>query len=754
MISPAVAKTQPPINDFMKRILVLNSYHPGYVWGESVNKGIRSVLDSSDSAVNIRYEYMDTKYLRPAVVFERLRQLYKVKYQEFQFDVIIATDNNALTFLVRYRDDLFLNTPVVFCGINGFNDNMLKGVKGFTGFDEKSDFRGTLELALKIHPKTQNVALVSGTSTSSLINQDRMKKIFFDMNLPINLIDLSLHNPDQLRTELQILPPHTIIMYLSYYRMADGNFLTVKESTTFVFNHSKLPMYSPWEYTMGNGIVGGMMLSGEKEGRRSAGYALKILAGTPVDDLPIVYKSEISPVFDHQMLRHFNISSLDLPENAIIKNEPQNFYYRYKYWIWAIALFICYQTLVIIWLSHNLIQRKRAEKLQKTLETQLLHSQKMEAIGTFAGGIAHDLNNILGAIDTCGEIALEETPSSNPVHKDLQHILNATSRGKSLISQILNFSRKKEFEQQPVNMNDMVNESLDFLQQIIPSSIQIRVDLCEKTKIVFANPAKIQQIIINLCTNGVQAMGGKQGVLSISLSTYRAKKDKKSQILDLKPGSYACLKISDTGSGMSPQLQNRIFEPFYTTRAKTEGTGLGLAIVHGIVTGYNGKIAVDSELDKGSTFSIYLPCKTREVKLVADEIDSPSTNGAEHIILVDDDLTILYAGEKIFLGAGYTVTSFESADMALEAIKKNPNQFDLLVTDLVMPGMTGIELIEKYKSIRPDIPALLCSGHESQADRTGIDKNEFGNFLKKPYTATQLLQQARKSIDSNQTGSC
>lgn len=325
----------------MKRILILNSYHPGYVWGESVNKGIRSVLNSSDISINIRYEFMDTKHLRPDVIFKRLRELYSMKYARFQFDVIIATDNNALNFLLLYRDEIFPETPVVFCGINGLHENMIGGRSGFTGFAEDSDLRGTLEVALNLHPSTKHVALVSGTSTSSLINQARMMEIIPDYKDKVELIDLSRLNPSNLKNKLQNLPEDTIIIYLSYYKMEDGTFLTVKESTSFVFDNSALPIYSPWEYTMGYGIVGGMMLSGEKEGQRAAYYALKILSGTPIEELPVVHESEISPIFDYEMLKHFHVSRFDLPEKTTIKNEPQTVYFRYVRCFYGIAAGYC-----------------------------------------------------------------------------------------------------------------------------------------------------------------------------------------------------------------------------------------------------------------------------------------------------------------------------------------------------------------------------------------------------------------------------
>lgn len=735
----------------IKQVLVLNSYHPEYVWGDSVIKGIRSVVDAADVELYVRYEYMDTKHHRPGQLFPLLKALYLRKYNGFKFDVIIASDNNALNFLILHQQELFPDTPVVFCGVNGYVDELIENRTNFTGVAEDYSIQGTLSMALNIHPRTKHIAVISGTSTSSLINQAR-----FDQEIPIykdrvDLIDLSRLNPRQLGQRLKQLPADTIILYLSYYKMPDGTFLTVAESTAFVFEHSKLPIYSPWEYTLGHGVMGGLMLSGEKQGQAAAQYAISILKGTPAHRLPVIRNSQLVPVFDYHLLQHFNISRSSLPDNAVIKNQPQSLYYKYKYLIWAVIIFTLYQSLTIFILARNLTRRKRAEKLQKQLESQLQHSQKMEAIGTFAGGIAHDLNNILGAISTCSEMALEDTPVDSPAAEDIRHVLQATNRGKALIKQVMTFSRRKRNQKrQPVQVKTIIDECLNLLELVIPPSITLRVQADKNTRLVSANPAGIHQIIMNLCVNAEQSMRGCNGVLTLRLDQVNIVGGLDSPAPNLKPGPYVRVSIADTGCGMDPEILGRIFEPFYTTRTQGEGTGLGLAVTHGVVKSYGGDITVESAVGKGTQFYVYLPCMNEAANPAAVKNPQEPIKGSERILLVDDDKEMLYAERKLLLRLGYSVTDFLAASEALDLFNADPNGFDLVITDQLMPKMTGLELTREIQLRRSDMPVILCSGltdHHADYGMESLSKAGIFEFIRKPFNSVEISRKIRHALE-------
>ena len=861
----------------VKRVLVLNSYHPNYEWGRSVMGGIESVFDNTDIDVLCSYEYMDTKHHQPHIIFELLKELYSKKYAGFKFDVIIAADNNALDFLLAYRDTLFPGSPVVFCGITGFSESMIMGHWGFTGILENYDIKGTIEMALAIHPETRNIAVISGVSTSSRIHQDRFMQVMPAFKERVNFIDLTRLDVPQLTNRLAKLPAHTIILYLAYYKTPNGTFLAVSESTSLVLKHSGRPAYSMWEHTLGNGIVGGMMLSGDVQGRKAAEYALKILKGAAIETLPVTPESDVSPVFDYAMLKRFNIPQSKLPKNAVIRNVPQTLYYRYKYLIWAFVALAFYQSFTIFTLRRNLgkrkqaeedlaesraqlksiltsmqdivfvfdrqgvftecyapkdelilpldsfigkrhsevmppdidvkyaeafdkckegqvaeydyklevtgetkwyaakfspmrfaddftgcvavirdiTDRKRAEDREKQLESQLLHSQKMEAIGTFAGGIAHDLNNILGAITTCSEMSLLDTPQDTPVFEDLQHVLHAANRGKNLIRHILAFSRKKDQERQPIHVKSILKECLELLEHVIPACIKIEVNSLSDTSIVLADPNKLLQVIMNLCTNAEQAMRGQNGILTIALDRVMISKDAPQSVLELKPGSYVRLSVADTGSGMDPSVLNRIFEPFYTTRRPSEGTGLGLSVAHGIIKGYGGIITVESAPAKGSTFNVYLPTVDEETLTTRLPAAASLQTGNERILLVDDDTDMLYSIKKLLERLGYAVVSCLESGQALETFRKDPDGYSLIIADQIMPSMTGLQLSKEISKCRPNIPIILCSGvldeRSVEVSTKLLQNNGIAAFIHKPFSMVEISQVIRRVFRCGET---
>ena len=298
------------------RVLILNSYHPRYVWGDAVMQGVSEGILKTAPDTELRYEYLDAKHYRPAVVFEPMRRILLAKYKQtnFNFDVIVSTDDDALDFLALYRDEIFPDTPVVFCGTNTFGPGRLRGKQGFTGIVEDYDLQGTLELVLRLHPQTRHWALVSGMSTSSLMNQNRFYNLYPAYKDRVQLIDLARLNVPEMIAALQRMPEDTVVIYLSWYKMPDGTFLSVRESTSLVLRYGNRPMYSPWDYTMGYGVIGGHVLKAAEHGSDAARIALRILDGTPAGQIPITRHNRFSYLFDWRMLQKFGISIEALPE--------------------------------------------------------------------------------------------------------------------------------------------------------------------------------------------------------------------------------------------------------------------------------------------------------------------------------------------------------------------------------------------------------------------------------------------------------
>lgn len=396
----------------------------------------------------------------------------------------------------------------------------------------------------------------------------------------------------------------------------------------------------------------------------------------------------------------------------------------------------------------NYVGVSRDITIEMRLEKELRQAQKMEAIGTLAGGVAHDFNNILSIIMGFTEMAKMKLPESSPAAENLQRVLDAGSRATELVKQILTFSRWKEQEKKPVQIASFIKETLKLMRPLLPTTIEIRQEFSvppEQT-IVLIDPTEIHQVLMNLCTNAAHAMRDTGGTLSVRVSELVADTLLVSRHLDLELGSYICLSVSDTGIGMDEATVERIFDPYFTTKELGVGTGLGLPVVQGIVKGHHGAITVYSEPGKGTTFNVYLP-KIEGGRLhaaISREIFPP---GSERILFLDDEKNMAELGEEMLAPFGYKVTAMTSSPEALETIKKNPEAFDLVITDMTMPAITGKQLALEIKAIRPDLPIILCTGfseliNETKAKESGIDA-----FLMKPYAAGDLVRTIHRVLE-------
>jgi len=385
---------------------------------------------------------------------------------------------------------------------------------------------------------------------------------------------------------------------------------------------------------------------------------------------------------------------------------------------------------------------------EKVLEAQLQQAHRMQSIGTLAGGIAHDFNNILSAIIGYTELTVDYLEKGSLPYNNLQEVLEAGERAKDLINQILTFSRQSEQDLKPLQLKLIINEVLKLIRATFPSSIEIRKDLTSDAAIL-GDQIKIHQILMNLCTNASHAMQEKGGMLSVSLSEVELDSSFIVKHFDIKPGSYLKLSISDTGHGMSASLMGHIFDPFFTTKEKGKGTGMGLSVVHGIVKSHNGTIYVYSEPGEGSTFNVYLPIieKQLEQKIRAEK---PIPTGTEHILFVDDEESLIDMGKQSLVSLGYNVTTRISSIEALELFKTQPDAFDLVITDLTMPNMTGDELAEKIMAIRPDIPVILCTGFSTRITEEKAKSMGIKAFIMKPMIRKDIAETIRKVIDHKQ----
>jgi two-component system, cell cycle sensor histidine kinase and response regulator CckA len=346
---------------------------------------------------------------------------------------------------------------------------------------------------------------------------------------------------------------------------------------------------------------------------------------------------------------------------------------------------------------------------RKALESRLLQAQKMEAIGTLAGGIAHDFNNILAAIMGYTEMTKSRLRQQE-LHGYLERVLKASERAKNLVAQILTFSRSVEHKIRPIHIGALTSEALKLLRATLPSTITIHQRIAPRVKAILADPTQIHQVLINLCTNAAHAMRENGGTLDISVEDTELVRDKGAGRTDLKPGSYVKLTVADSGTGIKPETVHRIFDPFFTTKGLGEGTGLGLSVVYGIVSGYGGTVTVQSNPGAGSSFSVYFPALAEDAEAEEEPLKA-FPKGCGRVLFVDDEEILVDMGRDMLEGLGYQVTATTDSTRALEIFCAAPERFELVITDMTMPGMTGVELSRKILSIRPQLPIILCTGY-------------------------------------------
>jgi two-component system, cell cycle sensor histidine kinase and response regulator CckA len=387
----------------------------------------------------------------------------------------------------------------------------------------------------------------------------------------------------------------------------------------------------------------------------------------------------------------------------------------------------------------NLLLLREDITERKVLEGQLRQVQKMEGIGTLAGGIAHDFNNILAVINGYAELCVLNAGEPAIIQKSVREIKRAAERATGLVRQILTFSRKAEVRVSPLDLNQHLKDLVALLAETFPRNITFQFALDENLPPLLADQNQLQQIVLNLCVNARDAMPGGG---TITLSTHRL--DGRAVPANM-PNRHACacLKVSDTGTGMPPEVRERIFEPFFTTKGVNKGTGLGLAVVYGIVASHEGCIDVESTVGQGSTFRVCLPFSDSAVQAPVAIKPSEFPGGSESILIVDDEAALRLLLETTFTRKGYTVTTARDGLEAIDLIGRMDKRFDVVLLDLNMPGATGIEVLKVLKVTHPQAKVLILTGHLTHEAKIEFEKLGQKDFVRKPYTLDELGRNIR-----------
>ena len=402
---------------------------------------------------------------------------------------------------------------------------------------------------------------------------------------------------------------------------------------------------------------------------------------------------------------------------------------------------------------------------QRYLEKRLLHTHKLEAISTMAGGIAHDFNNILGAILGNADLLLyrlpaasnKENPAAGPVitfDEIYEHVLaikRAGNRARDLVTQILAFSRQSTNQRRNIFIAPVVREACRLLRASTPSTIDLRISIADEVGLIYADPSQIQQIVTHLATNAVQAIESGIGSIEVGLREVESGAAEQTRYHNLEPGRYVVLSVKDTGKGMPPDILERIFNPFYTTRDVGEGSGMGLAVLHGIITSHDGVIDVQSEQGKGTIFTIFFP-RVVVAEESDDDLVTAMPKGSGTILFVDDEEDIVQMRTRMLTYLGYNVLPAIGPEQAMGYFRRNPDQIDLVITDHTMPRKTGVQLATEINAIRPDLPIFLCSGYSEAVTAEESERAGIRRFLAKPVDMRLLATAIREFLPGQDGG--
>ncbi|MEO5356086.1 MAG: sensor histidine kinase [Nitrospirae bacterium YQR-1] len=616
-----------------KHVLIINSYNYGYTWTNNEIKGIESVLGNKNNII-LYTEYMDTKIANDSKYQAMLREMYKHKYNQIKFDVIIITDDDALEFVKTYHEEVFGGVPAVFCGINNFNDSKIAGYeKHFTGVNEEADFKSTIDFALKLNPKLKSFIVINDRMTSGILLKkefmdktagygDTVKFTFID-NATLSEVKEAVRN---LNTQ------DSALFYLSFFKDSSGQYYAPSEAIYEIASAANVPMYGAVDYMLGHGIVGGMLKNSFYQGETAGKLALRILHGEKPGDIPVISESPNSFMFDYNILQKFDIDLSSLPAGANVINKPETFYYKYKHIIWGVTTLITVLVVFIVILLINIRQRIKAQreliKYQDHLEElvtertnelkkanqQLVEAEKMAALGALVAGVAHEINTPVGiAVTTASHLQdvtrkLSDAINNKTAKKEelFNYFTHATKSSELILTNLERTSElvksfkmvsadQTSHEKRVFNVREYIEKVITSLSpKLKQTSIEIRLE-CPPDLELNSYPGALAQIITNFVINSLMhAYGDKaKGIITIEI---------------IKGDDTLSLKYSDNGRGIPEENLSKIFNPFFTTNRAGGGTGLGLHILYNLITQtFKGNITCESVLGEGTTFTITIP---------------------------------------------------------------------------------------------------------------------------------------------------
>lgn len=845
-----------------QKVLVIHSYHKEMQWVDEIEEAIEQTLIASRGTdVEMHVEYMDSRRFSGNNFYNLLTDVWRYKYSENKPDVLIVCDDNALNHVISVREDIFPGIPVVFCGINYYDPALFSQLDNITGVVEAYDLPGTLNIIRKIMPDQQDLYIINDTTLTGTANKARIEEIAYQFNSHFNFIysgNLSIENLNEV---VKTLPKSSVILLMTFSRDIEGRNFRYRDIIQAIRENSARPIFGVWSFYLGRGLLGGSLVNGNSQGRTAANLALKILDGVSAADLPVINESPNLPMFDYNELKRFSIPSSLVPAGSIIINAPDNLWYKYKYQLLGLLVFLVFQFFIIAYLIKSNRQRRESEEQlrksrsnlavtleaigeavisvdkdlrivnanaqaenlfnlntqqlenslltdslagkdpvhgsvlidivrrclregervefpedtvytagadlqcylsgscspirdlqdviqgvvlvcydnteKRNIQSMLVQSRKMEAIGQLAGGVAHDFNNLLGGISGFAELLKLKLPSGSTEQQNAERILHAAGRASDLIRKLLSFARKGKIMSSPVDCHQSIKVAIDLLKHSIDKSVTIVSSLNAQDSVIIGDPTQLENIFLNLAINSADAMseGGTLTITTENVDVATPQQWAFGEILE--PGSYLFVRFIDTGCGIDEPLLEKIFEPFFTTKTQGKGTGLGLAAVFGSMQEHDGHIRINSEVGTGSEFILAFPLSNRQPDEPVFETSVPAGENRT-VLVIDDEPLLLSSAEGLLSELGYKVLLAEGARAGLETYRRNHQDIDLVILDMIMPEMSGTACFKQLLEINEDVCVVICSGFTKTEKYAEAEKLGVRGYIQKPYSAAEL----------------
>ncbi|QOY88261.1 ABC transporter substrate binding protein [Paludibaculum fermentans] len=852
------AEVSPP----KRNVLILNSYHQNFPWTNDLVLGVEDVLSSLPFEVEVWTEFLDAKRKSGPAHEAWMQETLREKYRTLRLDLIVSSDDDALQFLLKHRDNLFGPVPVVFSGVSSPELIQQLPRDSYTGVVEEFDLQSYLDTALRLFPKVRHVFVVSDASASNQVHLRALRNIARRRTpLHFEFLDGSLLSFGQILEQLRALPPDSMVMTTSFTHDSSGLYVPLADAGAQIVRAAgAAPVFSPNSAQLGQGLAGGCANNGRAHGLQAGNLAKRVLEGAAPGGMSLVRHGVLQMVLDYAVLERHGVAPGLIPAGVLVINRPDrmtDFYARNRRLLWAGAAFTLIQFLIIAAMVANVLRRRlaerqlrasqahleRAQKLarlgswekdphtgalrwsdevyrihglnseifeptfdhlmelvhpddrerirtmamtadkesrnrameyrimrpdgrvrhvrsygeftqlrdgrhmvmgtvqdvteMKEIEEQFRHVQRVESLGTLAGGIAHDFNNLLTVINGYSQMLLGRIGEGDQNRRLLVEIQRAGQRAADLTRQLLAFSRKQVLQPQVLDLNEVVVSMQGLLVPLLGETVELRFQTAKPLMRVRADRTQLAQVLLNLAANAHDAMP-VGGAFTIRTANEEITEARSSQSMDLQPGSYVALYAMDTGSGMDEATRERIFEPFFTTKEVGKGTGLGLSSVYGIVKQSGGHISVFSKPGQGATFRILLPAVGDPEAEAAVQSWGPGRQASQHVILlVEDQGQVRELARETLSQLGYRTYAASSGEQALELFGKADPPVELLITDVVMPGMSGPELAERLLQLNPRLGVLYISGYPGDSLEYENGSGT-GRILRKPFLPKDL----------------